>query len=458
MSGRRPGMAVRRLTRLIGAALLLLLVLGSAVVISLNRLDETPAPASSAQTDVRSQLAEDVSASAVAASSQPPALLQKGAYLARAGNCAGCHTARGGAAYAGGVALATPFGTVYSSNLTSDPKAGIGAWSADDFWRAMHNGRSRDGRLLTPVFPYTSYTLISRDDSDALFAFLKSQAPVPVAAPASALRFPYNTQAALAVWRALYFRPGKFEPQTAQSAEWNRGAYLVQGLGHCAACHSQRNALGAIEADGRLGGGMIPMQGWYAPSLRSGSEAGVADWPADDVRVLLGTGLLDREGRHAGVQGPMADVVFGSLQYLNASDLQAMATYLRALPQESPRPGRPVQVPQTVLNAGERLYADHCAQCHGKSGEGEPGKFPALAGNRALSLGDPSNVIQTILHGGFLPATAGNPRPFGMPPFFQTLDEAQVAAVASYVRGAWGNTGFAVEPLDVYQLKNADSP
>ncbi len=454
-------MSTRRLTagRLFLApvvALLLLLAAGTAVVIAFNRLDETPAPAHASASNVLSTAERPVANAA--GSTRPSSLIETGAYLARAGNCAACHTVRGGAAYAGGVALATPFGTVYSSNLTADPKTGIGAWSAEDFWRAMHNGRSRDGHLLTPVFPYTSYTLVTREDSDALFAFLRSQVPVAAAPPENALRFPYNTQAALAVWRAMYFRPEQYQPQQARGAEWNRGAYLVQGLGHCAACHSQRNALGAIDADGRLGGGMIPMQGWYAPSLRSNSEAGVAAWPLQDVVTLLGTGLVDHGKYHSGVQGPMADVVFGSLQYLMESDLRAMATYLQSLPQEPSPPARQVQVPQTVISAGERLYGSHCAECHGKSGEGVAGQFPALAGNRALSLGDPSNVIQTILHGGFLPATSGNPRPFGMPPFLQTLDDSQVAAVASYVRGAWGNASFAVEPLDVYQLKNADAP
>jgi mono/diheme cytochrome c family protein len=448
----RQRLIAARLLLAMSVALLLLLVAGAAAVIAFNRLDETPAPVAALDVAV----AAGGLLNAAASTSKGQSLVEQGAYLARAGNCAGCHTARGGAAYAGGVALATPFGTVYSSNLTADAKTGIGAWSAEDFWRAIHNGRSRDGHLLTPVFPYTSYTLVTRADSDALFAFLQSQAPVAAAPPPNALRFPYNTQAALAVWRAMYFRPGQYQPQQARGAEWNRGAYLVQGLGHCAACHSQRNALGAIDADGRLGGGMIPMQGWYAPSLRSAGEAGVSGWPVQDVAALLGTGLVDHGAHQSGVQGPMADVVFGSLQYLREPDLHAMATYLSSLQQEPPPPARPVQVPQTVLSTGEQLYGSHCAECHGKSGEGVAGRFPALAGNRALSLGDPSNVVQTILHGGFLPATSGNPRPFGMPPFMQTLDDTEVAAVASYVRGAWGNTGFAVEPLDVYQLKNAD--
>ena len=431
-------------------SLLVALCIAAAVVLRLNHLDEG---------SVGGSADRNAGVGTAAGFVGTPDQVSRGSYLALAGNCAGCHTVRGGAPYAGGLALATPFGTVYSSNLTPDDNAGIGAWNRSDFWRAMHNGRSRDGHLLTPAFPYTSYTALTREDSDALFAFLRSSAPVAAVPPPHELRFPYNTQAALMAWRALYFRPGQQQVQEARGAEWNRGAYLVQALGHCASCHSSRNAMGAIAAGRQLRGGVIPMQGWYAPSLLSVEEAGVAEWAVEDIVALLQTGVVHTaSGRAAGVQGPMAEVVFQSTQYLSEPDLRAMAVYLRGLPKQVPTPARQVKVTDAVVSQGERLYATHCVDCHGKAGEGTTGRFPALAGNRAVSLGDPSNVVQTILHGGYLPATAGNPRPFGMPPFLQTLDDSEVAAVASYVRGAWGNTGFAVEPLDVYQLKNADAP
>src|SRR5262245_56295960 len=207
-----------------------------------------------------------------------PEQLSRGAYLARAGNCSACHTDRGGLPYAGGRGIPTPFGTVYASNLTPDLKSGIGSWSAAQFWRAMHHGRSKDGRLLYPAFPYPSFTRVTREDADALYAYLRSVPPMKQVNRPHALRFPYDTQAALAVWRAMFFRPQAFEVQPGRSAEWNRGRYLVQGLGHCAACHSSRNALGATRLNPEFGGGLMPDETWYAPALADPSEAGVQSW------------------------------------------------------------------------------------------------------------------------------------------------------------------------------------
>ena len=214
-----------------------------------------------------------------------PQQIAQGAYIAHAGNCAACHTALGGADYAGGLGIATPFGTVYTSNLTPDADTGLGRWTPASFWRAMHHGRSFDGRLLYPAFPYTSYTEVSRADSDALFAYLQSLPAVAQARRPHALRFPYDTQWALALWRALYFRPGRFEAQPTQSEAWNRGAYLVQSLGHCNACHAERNALGAARSPLAVAGGLIPLQNWYAPPL--GGQ------PAQPVATLLQHGVAD---------------------------------------------------------------------------------------------------------------------------------------------------------------------
>ena len=374
--------------------------------------------------------------------------VEQGAYLARAGNCAACHTVRGGAVYAGGVGIATPFGTVYSSNLTPDDSTGLGQWSAADFWRAMHQGRSRDGHLLYPAFPYTSYTLIRREDSDALFAYLRTLTPVTQPNQAHALAFPWRSQTALAVWRVLFFKPTVFEPDPARTPQWNRGAYLVQGLGHCAACHAPRNLLGATQGANALRGGVISVQHWYAPSLVDTQEAGIR---ADDIAPtvqLLRTGIA--AGRSA--MGPMAEVVVRSTQHLTDADLQAMAVYLADLASASP--------PAPVLRAadrptpsvtGEKIYTRHCAQCHGERGEGAPGAYAPLAGNRAVTMGHSANLVQAVLKGGFPPATAGNPRPFGMPPFRQTLDDAEVAEVLSYIRQAWGNAAPAVSVLEVMQ-------
>jgi mono/diheme cytochrome c family protein len=375
-----------------------------------------------------------------------PALVARGAYLARVGNCMGCHTAAGGADYAGGRGIPTPFGTVFAPNLTPDRATGLGAWSAAEFWRAMHNGRSRDGRLLSPAFPYPNFTSISREDSDALYGYLMSLNPVSQPNRAHELRSPFGTQAALAVWRAMFFEPGRFEAEPRQGAAWNRGKYLVQGLAHCAACHSERNAMGGVRA--AFTGGAMPGEAWYAPSLVDPKEAGVQEWRREDVVRLLKDGTT----AHAVVSGPMAEVVGRSTQHLSEADLEAMAQYLASLPvRQKPRPAAE-PAPVSQLARGDELYRQHCADCHGKRGEGVDGIYPALAGNRAVTLDSARNLVQIIRRGGFAPSTAGHPRPFGMPPSGQMLPDEDIAAVATYVRQSWGHGASAVSALDVRQL------
>lgn len=380
------------------------------------------------------------------------AMVERGAYLARLGNCMACHTERGGASYAGGRAIATPFGTLYTTNITPDEATGIGAWSAGDFWRAMHHGQSKDGRLLYPAFPYTSYTHVTREDSDDLFAYLRSLPAVAQPHRPHALRFPYNTQIALAAWRSLFFRPQAWQVDAGRSPEWNRGAYLVQGLGHCAACHTPRNAWGASSERLGLRGGMVAGQNWYAPALTDPAEAGLQDWTVEDIVALLRVGIAPR----GSVSGPMAEVVQRSTQYLSDADARAMARYLQELPAHAQ--GRAARVPALapdVMQRGQSIYAQHCAQCHGDAGEGVKGAFAALAGNRAILLDNPSNLIAVVLRGGFSPATAGNPQPHGMPPFLQVLGDDEIAAVATFVRNAWGNRASAVGTIDVYRARDS---
>ncbi|MEO8152523.1 MAG: c-type cytochrome [Rhizobacter sp.] len=412
--------------RALWVGLAIVLLVGAAVV-ALNLRDEDPlsdAPAATAT----------------------PELVARGDYLARAGNCMGCHTARGGQPYAGGRGIETPFGTVYTSNLTPDAATGIGSWSPSHFWRALHNGRSRDGHLLYPAFPYTNYTLVTRPDADAIHAYLRSLKPVMRANKPHGLHFPFNTQAALAVWRALYFRPGQQAEVPMQSAEWNRGAYLVQGLAHCNACHGSRNALGATGGPLDLGGGLIPMQNWYAPSLNDPHEAGVAEWEPQQIVALLKNGVNSK----ASVLGPMAEVVKSGTQYLSDADLLAMATYLKALPT---RPIEQVTGQAGLSDRGAKLYDRHCASCHGEQGEGAAGIYPALAGNRAVTMASPANLVRVVREGGFAPSTAGNPRPFGMPPFATLLNNEDTAAVLTHVRGAWGNRASAVSELEVERYR-----
>jgi mono/diheme cytochrome c family protein len=379
----------------------------------------------------------------------------RGAYLARAGNCMACHTERGGTPFAGGRAIETPFGTVYAGNLTPDKATGIGDWSQDDFWRALHDGRSKDGHLLVPAFPYPNYTLVTRADADSIYAFLRSLPPVARPNTPHRLRWPYSTQAALAVWRALYFTPAEYKDDPAKSAAWNRGAYLVGGLGHCGACHAPRNALGASSEMMDLSGGLIPMQNWYAPSLTSAAEAGVGAWELPQITRLLQTGLAPR----GAVLGPMAEVVLQSTQHLAPADLDAMALFLKALPQGGPATEvSGAAMGPAMAQQGAKLYTDHCAQCHGDKGEGVPGAYPALAGNRAVTLPVTANLVQVVLGGGFPPSTAGNPRPFGMPPFATVLSDAEVAAVISHIRASWGNHAFAIGELTVGQQRSSTPP
>ena len=378
------------------------------------------------------------------------ALVALGSALIRAGDCQGCHTERGGQPFAGGRAIATPFGNVVSPNLTPDTRTGLGAWSADDFWRALHHGRSKDGRLLYPAFPYPNYTRVSRADADAMFATLRSLAPIAKPNRPHTLAFPFDTQAALAVWRALFFRAATHVDDPARTPGWNRGAYLVEGLGHCNACHSARNAFGATAGPLDLQGGLIPVQNWYAPSLASPHEAGVASWPTAEVVRLLKTGVAER----GFVMGPMSEVVGNGTQYLSDTDLAAMAEYLQALP--APPEPAPQTARGTPSERGVALYGDHCVACHGERGEGVPGAYPALAGSRAVTMHSTANLVHVVLEGGFPPSTAGNPRPFGMPPFAIVLSDADVAELLSFVRSSWGNQAPPVSAFDVSRARNGN--
>jgi len=384
-----------------------------------------------------------------APSSFSAAAVERGAYLARAGNCKGCHTVPGGAAFAGGRHIDTPFGAVISSNLTPDPQTGLGNWSPAEFWRAMHHGRSKDGRLLYPAFPYPNFTNVSREDSDALYAFLRLVPPAVRPNEPHALRFPYNTQAALAVWRALFFKAADFEPDAAQSAAWNRGKYLVQGLGHCTACHASRNFLGGSGTDAQFRGSLMPDESWYAPSLAAQQEAGFQHLSRDAAVQLLRDGVSGQ----ATVAGPMAEVVAESTQHLAAGDLDAMAQYLVSLPIKEPASAEFKPADADSLLRGKKIYAQNCAACHGDRGEGAPGIYPALAGNRAVTLPSAHNLVQVIRQGGFAPSTAGNPQPFGMPPFKQVLGNEDIAAVATFIRQSWGNSAAPVSALQVMQIR-----
>jgi mono/diheme cytochrome c family protein len=378
--------------------------------------------------------------------------IERGEYLARAGDCVACHTAPNGRAFAGGRAMPTPFGSLFVPNITPDDETGIGRWSSDDFYRMMHTGVSRDGTLLYPAMPFASYTKVTRADSDAIFAYLMSVPPVRQANRPHELRFPFNNRDLLLGWRTLYFKEGEFVADPAQSSEWNRGAYLVQGLGHCAMCHTAINALGGSSESKAFEGGMIPNQNWYAPSLTSNREAGLGNWEIQDIADLLQVGASKR----GTVYGPMAEVVNNSLQYLSDADARAMAVYLKALPPRDSEPPPTSQarlVDPSVMELGRKVYAKECAVCHGDEGKGQAPAFPPLAGNQSITMASPVNSIRMVLNGGYAPGTRKNPRPYGMPPFSHVLDDAEIAAVVTYVRVAWNNNGTPVTPAQANELR-----
>jgi mono/diheme cytochrome c family protein len=382
-------------------------------------------------------------------------IIARGEYLARAGDCTACHTAVEGRLFAGARPMPTPFGTIYTSNITPDPETGIGKWSADDFYRTMHNGRFPDGGLIYPAMPFASYTKVTRADSDAIFAYLRSIPPVNQKNKPHELRFPYDNRQLILGWRTLFFSEGEFKPDPTKSAEWNRGAYLVEGLGHCGMCHSPINALGGTSQSDAFKGGLIPMQNWYAPSLTSNREAGLGDWSIKDITDLLQTGVSAR----GVVYGPMAEVVHNSLQYLDDADTRAMAVYLKGIAEASSPPPASSALPNTesslLISLGKTVYDKNCASCHGTQGEGKPPHWPPLANNQSIEMQSAVNPIRMVLNGGYPPGTKGNPMPYGMPPFAGLLSDNEVAAVVSYIRTAWGNRGTPVSARDANELRSA---
>jgi mono/diheme cytochrome c family protein len=384
-----------------------------------------------------------------------PADIARGEYLARAGDCIACHTVPAGKLFGGGRPMDTPFGTLFTPNISSDKETGIGKWRAAEFYEMMHTGKSRTGELLYPAMPFASYTKVTRADSDAIYAYLQSTPPIRQPNRAHELRFPFNQRELLRGWRLLYLRVGEYKPDTTQSVEWNRGAYLVEGLGHCTMCHTAINALGGNSPSKRFEGGLIPVQNWYAPSLTSNKEAGLGDWSIEDISGLLQAGISNR----GAVYGPMAEVVYDSFQYLSDDDIRAVAVYLKTLPARS---GETVTTSSPAVTEeknrlfplGKKIYDAQCALCHATQGQGKLPDFPPLANNQSIQMTSSVNPIRMVLNGGYPPGTMKNPKPYGMPPFAQSLSDEEVAAVVTYIRTAWGNHGTPVSGKDVNELRS----
>ncbi|CAB3798764.1 hypothetical protein LMG28614_04836 [Paraburkholderia ultramafica] len=381
-----------------------------------------------------------------------PEIVKRGEYLARAGDCIACHTAPRGKLFAGGLAMETPFGTLYSPNITPDAQYGIGTWSEEAFFKMMRTGRKPDGTLIYPAMPIAQYTKVTREDANAIFAFLRTVEPVREPNRKHTLRFPFNQRNLLYGWRTLYFREGEFQPDPTKSVEWNRGAYLVEGLGHCSMCHTRINMLGGSSPSDQFAGGLIPVQNWYAPSLTSDKDGGLGDWSIQDIVDLLQTGVSAR----GAVYGPMAEVTYHSLQHLSDEDIRAMAVYLKSLPDNQGRKTGPsAQADPRTFALGKQIYADKCALCHGANGEGQLPHYPPLAGNQSIEMDSAVNPIRIVLNGGFPPGTKRNPQPYGMPPFGQELNDTEAAAVVTYIRTAWGNHGAPVTARQVSELRKA---
>lgn len=375
--------------------------------------------------------------------------LARGRYLAVLGDCAGCHSAPHGASFAGGVSFTAPFGTLYSTNITPDAKYGIGSWSRDDFYRALHEGIAKGGRHLYPAFPYIYFTNINRADSDALYAFLRSQKPVAQAPPPDRLHFPFNIRAVMIVWNWLYRDSGRFQADSAQTAEWNRGAAIVNGLGHCGACHTPKNFMFADKGGQRLAGGLV--EGWYANDIRGGNRDGLARWSVDDIAQFLATG----RNRFSVAAGTMQEKVSSSTSRMTDADRKAIAVYLKSLsagmPPSPPPPGA------DRMKNGEAVFVANCAPCHAAQGGSPPLQpdrpdYPKLAGDTLVLGRDPTTVIHTILEGAQAPSTANDPVGFAMPAF-ATLSDTEIADVATYIRNSGGNRAPAVSSSDVRQLR-----
>jgi alcohol dehydrogenase (quinone), cytochrome c subunit len=381
--------------------------------------------------------------------------VERGRYLARAADCVACHTASGGEEFAGGLPMMTPIGRIYSTNITPDRETGIGTYSVEDFSRALREGVAKDGHYLYPAMPFPAFAKISEPDIADLYAYFQNGvAPVKHVNRSNDIPFPLSFRFPLYFWD-MFVRRGAFEPNPARDAQWNRGAYLVQGPGHCGACHSPRaltlHTKALTERDGPafLAGAVI--NDWYAKNLR-GDKDGLGQWSEADIVTFLKTGTTDRTAAF----GDMAEVVQHSTQYLTDDDLAAIARYLKSLPgsQGEPTAGTPVALSSDVHRRGSAAYEEFCVTCHRADGGGVTNIFPALSANDVVETADATSLVHIILSGGHRPRTTARPTAFAMPAF-NKLDDRQVAEVATYIRTAWGNTASPVNEEQVAKVRAA---
>jgi mono/diheme cytochrome c family protein len=375
--------------------------------------------------------------------------VEKGRYLATAADCVACHTIQnGGKPFAGGRAIETPFGNITSPNITPDAETGIESWTDEQFDNAVRSGVQPDGTRLYPAMPYTAYTKMSHDDVVAIRAYLNTVEPVRNPVVANTLPFPFNIRASMRVWDALYFNPGEFKPDPQKPADWNRGAFLVEGPGHCTACHTPKSLLGGDKSGEHLRGSYL--QGWFAPNITNDDRVGLGHWSSDDIVAYLKTG----HNRVTAATGPMAEEIEHSTSKLKDADLAAMAAYLKSVPGSADSPA-PLKADDPAMVAGQAIYRDQCAACHQIDGKGVPRLFPSLADSPGVRSRDATTLIRIVLRGARSVATAQEPTAPGMPSFGRQLNDDQIAAVVSYVRNAWGRPAAAVAPGDVSKMRDA---
>jgi mono/diheme cytochrome c family protein len=371
------------------------------------------------------------------------ALIEKGRYLTVLSDCTSCHTVPDSRQpFAGGRAIETPFGNIVAPNITPDRETGIGAWSDDEFDAAVRQGLGRDGAKLYPAMPYNAYTKLSREDVLAIRAYLNTVPAVRNAVTADTLPFPFNIRAVMGVWDTLYFTAGEYKPDPHKSAEWNRGAYLVTGPGHCPACHTPKTALGGDKTRQYLKGS--DLQGWFAPDLTDDKSAGLGRWTTDDVVTYLKTG----HNRISAAVGPMAEVVSLSSSHMTDPDLNAIATYLKSFSGSSGS-SAPIGANDPRMVAGQAIYRDQCSACHGLDGHGSPQLFPSLADSSVARSEDAATQIRIVLRGARSVATAAEPTAPGMPSYGRQLTDAEIAAVLTYIRNSWGGAASAIAAQDV---------
>jgi mono/diheme cytochrome c family protein len=385
----------------------------------------------------------------VAGGADPQAFgqIERGRYLTILSDCGSCHTVPGGnQPMAGGRPLETPFGNIVAPNITPDPETGIGSWSDEQFDAAVRKGLRRDGSRLYPAMPYNDYTKMSREDVLAIRAYLNTLTPVRNAVIANTLPFPFNIRAAMRVWNAFYFTEGDYQPDPHQSIEWNRGAFLVDGPGHCGACHTPKTFLGGDKTDQYLKGGYL--QGWSAPDITNDNRLGIGAWSKDELVDYLGSG----HNRVTAATGPMGEVVTLSTSLMTNADLEAMATYLKSLPGKATSRA-PLAANDPSMTAGAAIYRDQCSACHGLDGKGVAELFPSVANSSMAKSDDPTTSIRIVLRGARSVGTTAQPTASGMPSYGWQLNDDQVAAVLTYIRNSWGGAAQAVAPAQVSKVR-----